>query len=325
MDQLPVMMVGGNMDRMERHVSDLERSSEDSSREEGSDQGRGQGSMEVQQQVDLTDPDPTLGNAAGSWKVVAVVVLVDLVELKFLIYVGMYKEVGGAIRSWACHDIFWTDAYIMLILLSNLALVDLRLSKYAFMANNGIEDAVSSKTEFFTKPIRPLISSFHPVKALDDVTVDNLEFKYSLLLEGIEEAVIEAFPVKSLDAETMDYSEFKHSCLLERIEEYVSEGITESALTSVKPVKAPNDMEVSNGSSTLEISEIVTPSSEVNLNFKKPVLVKGKSTSIKLDHSSCSKQKLFKELQALGPVEDFSRRRMTYLSTKKFVRGYSHH
>ncbi|PKU77604.1 hypothetical protein MA16_Dca012676 [Dendrobium catenatum] len=53
-DLLPVMMVEGNMDRMERHVSDLERDSEDSSREEGS----GQGSMEVQLQVDLKVPAP---------------------------------------------------------------------------------------------------------------------------------------------------------------------------------------------------------------------------------------------------------------------------
>ncbi|PKU67497.1 hypothetical protein MA16_Dca016221 [Dendrobium catenatum] len=67
MDLLPVMMVEGNMDRMERHVSDLERGSEDSSRKEGS----GQGSMEVQLQVDLKVPDPTdSGTAAGPFVVV---------------------------------------------------------------------------------------------------------------------------------------------------------------------------------------------------------------------------------------------------------------
>ncbi|PKU86892.1 hypothetical protein MA16_Dca017320 [Dendrobium catenatum] len=54
MDLLPVMMVEGNRDRMERHVSDLERGSEDSSREEGS----GQGSMEVKLKVDLKVLDP---------------------------------------------------------------------------------------------------------------------------------------------------------------------------------------------------------------------------------------------------------------------------
>ncbi|PKU61023.1 hypothetical protein MA16_Dca027546 [Dendrobium catenatum] len=67
MDLLPVMMVEGNMNRMERHVFDLERGSEDSSREEGS----GQGSIEVQLQVDLKVPDPAhLGTAAGPWVVV---------------------------------------------------------------------------------------------------------------------------------------------------------------------------------------------------------------------------------------------------------------
>ncbi|PKU63061.1 hypothetical protein MA16_Dca012371 [Dendrobium catenatum] len=183
----------------------------------------------------------------------------------------------------------------------------------------------TSKFEFkhsqLLEGIEDAVSSFHLVKALDAVMVDNLEFKHSLLLEGIEEAVTEAFPVNALDADI----EFKHSRLLEEIDEAILEGITESALTLVKSVKAPNDMEVSNGSSTLKIPEIVTISSEVNLNFKKPVFVEGKSTSIKLYHFSCSKQKLFKELQALGPVEDFSRRIMTDLSTKKFVRGYSPH
>ncbi|PKU69604.1 hypothetical protein MA16_Dca012938 [Dendrobium catenatum] len=38
MDLLPMMMVGGNIDRIEQHVTDLERESEDSSREEGSSQ-----------------------------------------------------------------------------------------------------------------------------------------------------------------------------------------------------------------------------------------------------------------------------------------------
>ncbi|PKU80069.1 hypothetical protein MA16_Dca025075 [Dendrobium catenatum] len=60
MDLLPVMMVEGNMDRMERHVSDLEWGNEDSSREEGS----GQGSMEVQLQVDLKVPDPAHSGTA---------------------------------------------------------------------------------------------------------------------------------------------------------------------------------------------------------------------------------------------------------------------
>ncbi|PKU71897.1 hypothetical protein MA16_Dca021735 [Dendrobium catenatum] len=67
MDLLPVMIVEGNMDRMERHVSDLKRGSEDSSREEGSDQG----SMEVQLQVFLKVPDPThSGTAVVPWVVV---------------------------------------------------------------------------------------------------------------------------------------------------------------------------------------------------------------------------------------------------------------
>ncbi|PKU85151.1 hypothetical protein MA16_Dca014831 [Dendrobium catenatum] len=60
MDLLPVMMVEDNMDRIERHVSDLERGSDDSSREEGS----GQGSMQVQLHVDLKVPVPAHSGTA---------------------------------------------------------------------------------------------------------------------------------------------------------------------------------------------------------------------------------------------------------------------
>ncbi|XP_028552071.1 uncharacterized protein LOC114579982 [Dendrobium catenatum] len=68
------------------------------------------------------------------------------------------------------------------------------------------------------------------------------------------------------------------------------------------------------------VTEFVTLPSEVNLNFKKAVLAKGITSSI--DYSSASKHKLFKELQTLGPAEDYPRRRKANLSLKIKKRGF---
>ncbi|PKU67101.1 hypothetical protein MA16_Dca008890 [Dendrobium catenatum] len=69
--------------------------------------------------------------------------------------------------------------------------------------------------------------------------------------------------------------------------------------------------------------KFITPSSEVNLNFKKAIFVKDKTIIYKDGYYSNSKHKLFKELQSLGMLEDLPTKRIADLRLRNSKGGSS--
>ncbi|PKU76666.1 hypothetical protein MA16_Dca001271 [Dendrobium catenatum] len=75
------------------------------------------------------------------------------------------------------------------------------------------------------------------------------------------------------------------------------------AVISANSARDFKNPKVISGVSSVHKPEVVTPYSDVDLKFKKSMVVKDKSTVIKNGYSSNPKHKLFKELQTLGPLE----------------------
>ncbi|PKU76828.1 RNA exonuclease 1 [Dendrobium catenatum] len=154
----------------------------------------------------------------------------------------------------------------------------------------------------------------HNLPEISEFQKSNFEFPQIMEADKVVEELKLDFTPTSSDEQTAVIQsgiegnlEFQNPQTLEAVEE-----LLEEEKTGFTPSKAAKNSSIIADNNTIRdgLSNTISPSSTINLKFKKTVLVKNKKGSSLELISSGSKHKLFKELRELGPVKDQNRRRI---------------